>query len=261
VTRQWSATDPALSALAATDVLLVALDFDGTAAPLVDEPMSARALPEVRAPLARLAALPHTIVAYVSGRSMRDLREIAEHGDDSAIVLAGSHGAQYWYPGEGEQDLPKVDHALRDELGASARALIAGLDGVVFEPKALGFGIHARRASAEAERQAFDAVDAFMCEHAPQWRRRAGHNIVEYSALDTGKDAAIGILRARFGATGILFAGDDLTDEDALRVLGPNDVGVRVGAGESAATVRVQDPQEIALLLAALADERARAQE
>lgn len=261
MTREWSATDPALTALAATPELLVALDFDGTAAPLVDHAMSARALPEVRAQVARLAALPHTVVAYVSGRSMHDLREIAEHDDDSVIVLAGSHGAQYWFPGEGEQDLPDTDHALRDELGEAARALIAGLDGVVFEPKTLGFGIHARLASPAAEAQAFEAVDAFMREHAPSWRRRGGHNIIEYSALDTGKDAAVGILRERFGSTGILFAGDDLTDEDAIRVLGPSDVGVRVGAGETAATVRVRDPQEIALLLTALADSRTRAQE
>ncbi len=44
---------------------------------------------------------PTRPVAFVSGRSLHDLREIAEHDDDSPIFLAGSHGAEFWVPGEG----------------------------------------------------------------------------------------------------------------------------------------------------------------
>lgn len=64
-------------------------------------------------------------------------------------------------------------------------------------------------------------------------------------------------LREQFDATGILFAGDDVTDEDAMRVLTDGDLGVRVGPGDSAAVLRVGNPQEMARLLEALADERA----
>ena len=39
----------AVSTLAATERLLVALDFDGTLSPLVDAPMDARMLPAARA--------------------------------------------------------------------------------------------------------------------------------------------------------------------------------------------------------------------
>jgi trehalose 6-phosphate phosphatase len=53
-----------------------------------------------------------------------------------------------------------------------------------------------------------------------------------------------------------VFAGDDVTDEDALRALGPADLGVRVGAGETAAAVRVGSPEELAALLQHLADAR-----
>src|SRR5690606_349095 len=67
MTRQWTpgSPDAAVTAIARTPVLLVALDFDGTAAPLVPEPMSARALPAVTDAVVRLAALPDTFVAYV----------------------------------------------------------------------------------------------------------------------------------------------------------------------------------------------------
>lgn len=259
MTRDWApdVADPALAALAATPRLVVALDFDGTASPLVDEPMSARALPAVREQVQRLAELPDTTVAYVSGRSLHDLRVIAEHGDDSRLVLAGSHGAQYWYPGIGQEQIADTASALRDEIEGVVRALLDGHAGAHFEPKALGFGVHTRLAAPEVEEAVFAAVDELMAERAPHWRRRRGHNILEFSSSTTGKDAAIGILRERFDATGILFAGDDVTDEDAMRVLGAGDLGVRVGAGETVATLRVESPQQIASLLSALSDERA----
>jgi trehalose 6-phosphate phosphatase len=85
--------------------------------------------------------------------------------------------------------------------------------------------------------------------------------VLEFSSRNEGKDAAMAALRERFDATGILFAGDDVTDEDAMRVLGAGDLGVRVGPGESAAALRVDSPQQIAALLEALADERVAAQE
>ena len=49
-----------LDSLALTPRLLVALDFDGTLSPLVDEPMSARMIPAARRALDALTALPAT---------------------------------------------------------------------------------------------------------------------------------------------------------------------------------------------------------
>ncbi|MEV4667128.1 trehalose-phosphatase [Microbacterium sp. LWO12-1.2] len=264
MTRVWTpgVPDADVSAVAATERLVVALDFDGTASPLVPDPMAARALPEVAAQVARLAALPNTVVAYVSGRSLHDLREITEHDDDSVIVLAGSHGAQYWFPGEADAGGDSSDDdGAREELWAAARPIIERHEGAEFEPKTFGMGVHTRRADREVEKQVFAEIDELVAERFPHWRRRAGHRVLEFSSRTEGKDAAMATLRERLGATGIVFAGDDVTDEDAMRVLGDGDLGVRVGPGESAAAIRVENPQQIALLLEALADERAALQE
>lgn len=265
MTHDWTPDDPgaAFTAIAGTPRLVVALDFDGTASLHVDDPMAARALPEVQDAVARLIALPGTTVAYVSGRSLPDLREIAEHDDDSQITLAGSHGAQYWFPGEGEVDIlaAEDDDDVRTELWEAAQPIIDRYDGVELERKSFGMGVHGRRATADAEAAAFAEIDALMAERLPRWRRRQGIHILEFSSRVEGKDTAMDVLRERFDATGILFAGDDVTDEDAMQVLGADDLGVRVGPGETAAAVRVRSPQEIGVLLSVLADERASAQE
>jgi trehalose 6-phosphate phosphatase len=263
VSPQLEPLDDALAKVAASDRLLVALDFDGTLAPLEDEPMNARALPDAAVAVAALAALPNTPVAYVSGRSLHDLREIAEHTDDSPIYLAGSHGAEFWVPGEGliETDDDDAAHALRDDLRDAMTAELGELEGVWVEPKTFGFGIHTRVASAEDAQFARDAADRLVAERAPHWRRRTGHNIVEYSFRHEGKDSALAALRERLGATAVLFAGDDVTDEDALASLGPQDLGIRVGDGETAASVRVGSIQELAAALSLLERMRRTARE
>jgi trehalose 6-phosphate phosphatase len=236
--------DAELRRIAASDRLLVALDFDGTLSQLLDEPMNARMLPESRRAVNALIAAPNTVVALVSGRSLADLEEISEHTDDSAILLAGSHGAEYWYPGAGAVEPVEDDaeHALRDHLREKATAELAELEGVWVEPKTFGFGIQ--------------YADALVSQNAPHWRRRTGHNIVEYSFRHEGKDSAIAALRAHVGATAVVFAGDDVTDEDALAKLGAGDLGIRVGSGLTAARVRVADTKELAAALSALAEMR-----
>lgn len=255
-----------IAQLAATPRLLVALDFDGTLSPLVPDAMSARMTPAARAAVESLAVAPETTVALVSGRSLHDLREIAEHDDDSPVLLAGSHGAEYWLPprwrerapeGFGAAEVDPAELALRDRLQLEAERLVADLPGAWIEPKSFGLGAHSRRAAAADADRIHERVDALMRDAAPHWRRREGHSITEYAFRSEGKDQAVAALRRLVDATAVLFAGDDVTDEDAIRALDADDLGVRVGAGESAAALRVADIDEFAEVLQRLADARA----
>src|SRR5690554_4012376 len=88
--RAMAELTDALAELARTDTLLVALDFDGTLAPLVDDPAAARALPEARAGMLALLDAPKTSVALISGRAMESLIAVSEAPD--GILLSGSHG-------------------------------------------------------------------------------------------------------------------------------------------------------------------------
>jgi trehalose 6-phosphate phosphatase len=248
-----------LREIADTERLLVALDFDGTLSPHEDDPMAARMLPAARHALDRLSALPSTTVALVSGRSLPDLREISEHRDRSPWLLSGSHGAEWWVPGEGavEPEVDPADTQLRDRLRERLIADLETVKGAWIEPKTFGFAVHTRLASPQDEERAQGIADELLSAEAPGWRRRTGRNIVEYAFRDEGKDTAVAALRERTGATAVLFAGDDVTDEDALRSLAPGDLGVHVGERDTAAHVSVPDIASFADLLERLATERA----
>jgi trehalose 6-phosphate phosphatase len=61
-------------------------------------------------------------------------------------------------------------------------------------------------------------------------------------------------LRGELGAAAVVYLGDDLTDEDVFGRLGPADVGVKVGEGETRARHRVADPDAALAVLRLLGD-------
>jgi len=247
----------ALRELARAKRILVALDFDGTLAPEVDDPAKARALPEARAAVLRLLAMPLTRVAVVSGRALGSLESVADLPDE--VLLVGSHGAEIRLDAGAELD--PLDPEERDELATLGEVLedvAAGLDDVWIEPKPVGFALHTRLATeadsriahleARAEvRAALDDADVVI---------REGKNVLEFSIRATTKGQALEHLRRYTGSDAVFFAGDDVTDEDGFEALGPDDVGVKSGQGATLANFRVPGPAEVALVLARLADFR-----
>jgi trehalose 6-phosphate phosphatase len=245
----------ALAQLAATPTLLVALDFDGTLAPEVDVPDDARALPEAHAAVLALLELPGTAVAFISGRAMQSLQHVSRLPESALLV--GSHGVEVHTDGRTVVDLDETELERREALGRTLHGIADGLEGVWIETKPAGFALHTRLAgddeTAEAEARA-------LAETAPEANGltvRRGKNVVEFSVRSTTKGDAVERLRAQTGATAVLFAGDDVTDEDGFAALGPGDLGLKSGQGETVATHRVAGPQEVAAALQTLADTRA----
>ncbi len=71
-------------------------------------------------------------------------------------------------------------------------------------------------------------------------------------ALAADKGSAVSRLATTVHADVTVFVGDDETDEDVFTRLGPDDLGVKVGEGPSAAVARVADTVTVQLLLAHL---------
>lgn len=248
----------ALSALVADPArrpVLIALDFDGTLAPLQDDPERSRLLPEAATALAALAAHPDLVrLALVSGRAMADLHRLAEV--PPGTVLIGSHGAERARVTDHglDRDLIELTDDQADRLarlGAEMQSVARGRDGVWVETKPAAVVVHTRLAEdatgAEAEDEALAVGDRLgsVVLH--------GKDVVEVSVLSADKGAALTALRDELGAGSVVYGGDDVTDEHAFAVLRPDDVAVKVGAGDTAAGYRVDDPGRLAAVLTALA--------
>lgn len=245
----------ALGALASTPRLLVALDFDGTLAPEVDDPEKARATPEARTAVERLLGLGSTRVALVSGRSLADLERVAPF--DDAVLLVGSHGIELRL--DRADGVLALDAAEREQLDVLEQVLdqIADtLDSVWIEPKPAGFALHTRMASDRHSRVAHLVAINEMKAEAPDATVRLGKNVIEFSVRSTTKGEAVEHLRRYTQATAVFYAGDDVTDEDAFVALGSDDLGLKSGEGPTAADHRVDGPAQVASVLSLLASLR-----
>lgn len=248
----------AIDSLVAVPTLLIALDFDGTLSPEVDEPLEARALPDAQAQLLRILELADTRLALISGRALDSLEHVAQLS--SPVLFSGSHGVEYRLD-DGDSDLPMSDaHAaalglldvLMNELADSA-------EGAWVELKPAGRSLHFRLSTPDdAARLEAEAV-ARVPAQIPGLTPRLGKNVVEFAIHPANKGDAIERLRKYVGADAVFFAGDDTTDEDAIAVLGAQDLGVRVGDAPSAARLRVAGTLEFAEVLKVLTDRRAAA--
>lgn len=245
----------AMRELARTPQLLVALDFDGTLAPEVDEPEQARALPEAREAVLRLLAMSHTRVALISGRALASLEHVCELPDNALLI--GSHGVEI------RLDDPADSAALSEherervaELRTVLTEVAESIDQVWLEQKPAGFALHTRLATEENSRVAHLVAREKTEAQLPGLTVRDGKNVLEFSVRSTNKGEAVAHLREYTAATAVFFAGDDVTDEDAFAALGADDLGLKAGDGATLANYRVAGPVQIARALHLLADLR-----
>ena len=230
----------ALDGAAATPRLLVASDFDGTLAPIVNNPADARPLPRAADALIALAGLPSTTVVLVSGRALGTLRELSSM--PPPVHLVGSHGAEF-----DSGFSHDIDRELLERITAELTAIAANRPGVTVEPKPASVALHVRNAGAADGRAALDA--ALAAAQAWDAELTEGKAVLEFAVISTDKGEAIDIIRDRDDATAVVFFGDDVTDEKAFRRMRDGDVGVKVGPGDTLAGHRVESPEDVVAAL------------
>lgn len=227
--------------------VLVALDFDGVLAPIVEEPTAARALPGTHELLTTLAARPGVHVALVSGRALASLRAVAELPAGSGLLLVGSHGAEV----EGTDVELDAEAAARLAEVTEAFTAIAGEHpGAHVETKPTGVVLHTRRAARDDAAAATEA--AIAAADRPGCHVTRGKEVVEVGVVETGKGVALQRLREQLGVRAVLYAGDDVTDENAFAVLTGDDIGIKIGDGDTRAGWRLANPEAVQGLLRAL---------
>jgi trehalose 6-phosphate phosphatase len=217
-----------LAAVAAVgDGLLVALDFDGTLAPIVDDPEVALIHPRAHDVLVELADRVRAI-AVVTGRPARQVLALGgldEVGDaigegGRELVVLGQYGNERWTSAERRVVSPKPPAGLASFIGDLPRLLRrAEASDAWVEEKGLAVAVHTRR-SADAK-GAFDRLLPVLSEAAADRHLsiEPGRLVIEVRAPGMDKGIALRRLVAEYDARGIVFVGDDLGDVPAFETV------------------------------------------
>ncbi len=241
----------ALAGLDPDQPLLVALDFDGTLSHLVAQPDLARPAPRVLDLLGALSSAPNTDVVIISGRALDDLSRVS--GAAGVARLIGSHGQEQG----GDSELTEREAALLAEA-RDALAALQSVGGVNVERKPAGFAVHVRHCATE-DADAVVAEVRSLAAALDGLHLIEGKMVAEVSVRPMNKGLALADLMQRLPRHRVLFAGDDVTDEAAMAVLGTDDISIKVGDGDTIARHRVSDPAEMVDVLEAVVRGRASA--
>lgn len=254
--------------LASAHSLLLALDVDGTLAEFSTDPLTVRLIPDATRALNLLRNMPNTTVMLLSGRDLAQLQIITEFNaiatpGPTDVRLVGSHGAEpaeHHSSSSSTSDLLSEDQlALLDQITAAAEEQATRDPGLWVEHKPFSRGFHRRGAVnhsvAEAATESFRQAVVDM----PGVHLTDGKGILEVAVTDMTKGRYLHWFTSLAHPERVLFIGDDTTDETALMVLRPGDLGVKVGEGDTVASRRITDPRATADVLLRIAAARATA--
>jgi trehalose 6-phosphate phosphatase len=201
---------------------LIGVDFDGTLAPIIDDPAQAYADPAAVAALGRLGQSVGAIVV-ITGRPAETAVRLGGFRDvpglESMVVL-GQYGVERWDAATDQFSIPPEPESM-----ASVEKELPGifeeldLSGVRVEHKGRAIGVHTRELGDSTA--AFDRLAEPLGELAAKYGLliEPGKNVLEIRAPGIDKGEALRNIVAEKGARQVVFAGDDLGDLPAFRAV------------------------------------------
>ncbi|CAN5567659.1 trehalose-phosphatase [soil metagenome] len=207
---------------------LLLLDYDGTLAEIVANPMEAWPYPGVLELLTALSA--HHPVFVVTGRRLRDLGALLPLPGLRAV---GVHGMEEGRLGEAAR--PLVGQAEVAAL-AEVRETLPDYPGLTVEDKGVAVALHYRRAVDEAAVRS--VLEPWAAGLPGELEALWGKKVLELRPKGYGKGRAVARLAGEHPGHTPVFIGDDTTDEEAFAVLAEG-ITVKVGPGETGARYRL----------------------
>lgn len=247
---------------------VLGFDFDGTLAPIVDDPAAARAHPGAAPALARLAPVVGAVV-IITGRPAAVAVEYGGFEDIEGLVVLGQYGLERWESGTLTVPEPPPGVAeVRIKLPAILAAAGAP-EGTYVEDKGHALAVHTRRTP--EPQVALDRLRSLLEALAERTGLAVepGRYVLELRPPGMDKGVALrAFLSQRYPESlpsGVLFAGDDLGDlaaydaVDELRAKGVPGVKVCSGSAEVAALAEradlvVDGPEGVVRLVTELAE-------
>lgn len=237
--------------------ILLLLDYDGTLTPIVKAPGEAVAHKDTKELLRKLSKNLYCKLGIISGRSLRNLKNIVGVKD---IIYAGNHGLEIEGPGiKFEIRIsPRSKSAMRNIADELSKRL-SGIKGALIEDKGLTLSIHYRLVG-EKVMPVFKKIVSDVIKSLKARDKisiNSGKKVYEIKPLvkwDKGRVALWLLARQKFISQGMkvlpVYFGDDITDEDVFRVLKRKGLTVFVGKpGSSEADYYLKNTEEVTKFL------------
>lgn len=238
-----------------TGGLALFFDFDGTLVDIAATPDAVFVSPQLRDALMRLRDKVDGALALVSGRNLATLDA---HFAPVIFDAAGLHGLEVRVQGRVlERDPPS--RRLRATL-ASLQACVVQWPGALIEDKTQSVAVHWRLAP-QAESKIRARVEQEMQRLGADFRVQWGKAVAEILPAGFHKGGAIDVLMdlPPFAGRVPIFIGDDVTDEDAFRIVNARGgYSVKVGPERTAATFRLANARDVRALVMQWANETPR---
>lgn len=229
--------------------LILFFDYDGTLAPIVSHPSETNMSDGLRSILQSFSSRKDTIMAFISGRQLKDIMDLAPF---DMAYYSGNHGMEIEGPGikmnieftdENQRLISRAKKSLKDVCMRYPHAFL--------EDKVFSLVLHYRMVQkdkvANLKREFIGAVGHLIggglkarqnkktLELVPEHNTGKGFavsRILEIAGYDPKKDQAF-------------YFGDDKTDDDAFRSLDGQSIRVTVGRPTPHADYILKDPEEV----------------
>jgi trehalose 6-phosphate phosphatase len=205
---------------------LVAVDFDGTLAPIVAEPSAARPHPDAAAALRSLAESIDA-VAIVTGRPAAVAASLLGFTEDEApnLLVVGHYGLETWTAAAGVVPLAGVDPRSServDHVRAALPALLRELgvpSGTRIEDKGAAVAVHVRETADPHAALEMLREPLRRLAESQGLRLEPGRLVLEFRPRGSDKGTALLTLVDHFSARAVCYVGDDLGDIAAFDAL------------------------------------------
>ncbi len=256
--KYWSALKKELS----DKYIILFLDFDGTLAPIVDTPRNAFIPQEIKELLRDLSKSSKCKVTIISGRALKDIRKIIGL---KRVIYSGNHGLEI--EGAGIEFKSRVSPRLKLIIRHIYKDIVGGLSeikGVLIEDKLLTISVHYRMIEKKDIQEFMRIFNKIVNPYITRGEIKInpGKKVYEIKPpVVWNKGKAVLWLLARqdfFSKKNIVFpiyAGDDVTDEDAFKVLKNKGLTIFVGErGDSEAQYYFKNQKKTAEFLRLIAN-------
>lgn len=191
------------------------LDLDGTLIDFAPTPDTVVVPAGLKASLARLRVRLGGALAVVTGRPIAEVDGLL---GDLPHAVAGEHGGAVRHaPGAAVERAAVAP--LPAEWLAEADRVVAAHPGSLMERKRRGFTLHFRQAPEHGPALGA-AMRAMLAGHEDRFAIMPGSMVWEMKPLGADKGTAVAALMSRppFAGRVPVYVGDDVTDEDGMRV-------------------------------------------